>query len=119
MTMTDPQIVCPTCQTQIRLTEQLAAPLIAETQRKFEQQLAARESEFGRREATLRQAQDELAKARASVEDEVAARLQAERQQIKEAEAVRARTAMMSSKWKLKNAFRLTVGAAGFGWGGE
>ena len=94
MTMTDPQIVCPTCQTQIRLTEQLAAPLIAETQRKFEQQLAARESEFGRREARLRQAQDELAKARASVEDQVAARLQAERQQITEAEAVRARTAM-------------------------
>ena len=39
-TVTDPQIVCPNCHTEIKLTESLAAPLIAETRRQFEAQLA-------------------------------------------------------------------------------
>jgi hypothetical protein len=51
--MTDPQIVCPNCRTEIRLTESLAAPLIAETRQQFEAQLAAKEADFGRREARL------------------------------------------------------------------
>jgi hypothetical protein len=38
--VTDPQIVCPNCHTEIKLTESLAAPLIAETRRQFEAQLA-------------------------------------------------------------------------------
>lgn len=66
-TVTDPQIVCPTCSTQIKLTESLAAPLIAETRRKLEQQLAAKEADFGRREAMLKRAQEEIGKARATV----------------------------------------------------
>ena len=94
MTITDPQIVCPTCQTEIKLTESLAAPLIAETRKQFEAQLAAKQVAFERRESALRQAQDELAKAQQSIDDQVAARLQTERTRIAEAEAVRARTAM-------------------------
>lgn len=47
--MTEPQIVCPKCRTEIKLTESLAEPLVAETWRRFEQQLAAREVEFGHR----------------------------------------------------------------------
>lgn len=61
-TVTDPQIVCPTCRTEIKLTESLAAPLIAETRRKFDQQLAAKEADFGRREALLKQASEDIAK---------------------------------------------------------
>ena len=34
--MTEPTITCPNCKTEIKLTESLAAPLIAETRRKFE-----------------------------------------------------------------------------------
>jgi hypothetical protein len=44
--VTDPQIVCPTCRTEIKLTESLAAPMIAETRRQFEHQLAAKEADF-------------------------------------------------------------------------
>ena len=92
--MTDPQIVCPNCRTEIRLTEQLAAPLIAETRRKFDQQLAAKEADFGRRESALRQAQDELAQAKATVNEQVLAKLKSERAQIAQVEAARARQAV-------------------------
>jgi hypothetical protein len=92
--MTDPQIVCPNCRTEIRLTEQLAAPLIAETRRKFDQQLAAKEADFGRRESALRKAQDELAQARAGIDEQVTAKLRSERAAIAQAEAARARQAV-------------------------
>ncbi|MBR1031180.1 DUF2130 domain-containing protein [Bradyrhizobium liaoningense] len=92
--MTDPQIVCPNCRTEIKLTESLAAPLIAETRRKFDQQLAAKEEDFGRRDALLKQAREEIAKAREDVDEQVAAKLKAERANIAEAEAKRARLAV-------------------------
>jgi len=92
--MTGPQIVCPNGRTEIRLTEQLAAPLIAETRRKFDQQLAAKEADFGRRESALRKAQDELAQARAGIDEQVTAKLKSERAAIAQAEAARARQAV-------------------------
>jgi hypothetical protein len=92
--MSEPQIVCPNCHTEIKLTESLAAPLVAETRKRFEQQLAQKETDFAKREAALRQTQDELAKAREAINDEVAKRLRTERASIVEAEAKRARLAL-------------------------
>jgi hypothetical protein len=54
-TVNAPQILCPNCRTEIKLTESLAAPLLAETRKQFEAQLAAKETDFGRREARPRQ----------------------------------------------------------------
>jgi hypothetical protein len=92
--MSEPQIVCPNCRTEIKLTESLAAPLVAETRKRFEQQLAQKEADFAKREAGLRQTQDELAKAREAINDEVAKKLKAERAAIAEAEAKKARLAL-------------------------
>ena len=92
--MTNPQIVCPNCKTQIPVTDALAEPLVADARRRFEQQLAAKEADFGRREAQLRHAQDELSKAREAVDDQVAAKLKAERSTITQAEAKKARLAL-------------------------
>jgi len=92
--MSEPQIVCPKCNTEIRLTESLAAPLIAETRRRFEQQLAQKEADFSKREAGLRQSQAELAKARDDIDVEVAKKLKAERSSIVETEAKKARLAL-------------------------
>src|SRR3954468_16997724 len=92
--MTDPQIVCPSCRTEIRLTEQLAAPLIAETRRQFEKQLQAKEADFGRREAQLKAAQEQIAQAKAAIDQQVAAKLKAERAAIAQAEAAKAREAV-------------------------
>jgi len=89
--VTDPQIICPHCRTGIKLTESLAAPMIAASRKQFEAQLAAKEADFGRREAELRQTQDDLAKARASLDEQVAAKVSAERVAITEAEAGKAR----------------------------
>jgi hypothetical protein len=93
-TVTDPHIVCPNCRTEIKLTESLAAPLIAETRKQFDAQLAAREADFGRREARLKQTQDDLARARDAIDEQVAAKLRAERAAIGEAEAKKARLAL-------------------------
>ncbi|WP_315700775.1 MULTISPECIES: DUF2130 domain-containing protein [unclassified Bradyrhizobium] len=92
--MPDPQIVCPNCRTEIHLTEQLAAPLIEETRRRFQAQLAAKEADFGRREQIIKKAQDELAKAKAAIEEQVASRLKTERGAIVQAEATKARQAL-------------------------
>jgi hypothetical protein len=92
-TVTEPQIVCPHCRTEIKLTQTLAAPLIAETRKQFEQQLAAKESDFLQREASIKQEQGEIANARRQIEEQVAARLKAERAAISEAEATKARHA--------------------------
>jgi len=92
--MSDPQIVCPQCSTPIKLTERLAAPLIAQTRKQFEQQLASKEADFVRRETVLRQAREDLNKAREAVDEEVAKKLKAERASIAEAEARKARVAL-------------------------
>jgi hypothetical protein len=91
--VTEPQIVCPHCRTEIKLTQTLAAPLIAETRKQFEQQLAAKESDFLQREASIKQEQGEIANARRQIEEQVAARLKDERAAISEAEATKARQA--------------------------
>ena len=92
--MADPQILCPNCSTEIKLTELLAAPMIAATRKQFEAQLAAKEVDFGRREAHLKQTQDDLAKARETLDEHVAAKMSAERVAIADAEARRARLAL-------------------------
>jgi hypothetical protein len=92
--MSEPQIVCPQCSTPIKLTESLAAPLIAETRKQFEQQLAQKEIEFARRETALRQTQEDLAKAREAIDEEVAKKLKTERASIAESEARKARVAL-------------------------
>jgi hypothetical protein len=60
-------------------------PLDADTRRRFEQQLA-KEADFGRRKAQLREAQNEPSKARESIGEQVAAELKAERSAIARAE---------------------------------
>lgn len=90
----EPRIVCPNCQSEIRLTESLAAPLIAEARQQFEQQIAAREAEFGRREAALKNIEADLAQARAAIDEQVSARVKAERLGIARAEATKARAAL-------------------------
>jgi hypothetical protein len=51
--MTEPIIICSNCKTKIRLTESLAAPLIAATREQFEQQLSQKDDEIAKRELEL------------------------------------------------------------------
>jgi hypothetical protein len=89
--MNEPVIQCPTCRTEIKLTESLAAPLSAQTRLQFEQALAAKDAEVAKREGVLKTKESELAAAKASVDEQVAAKVKAERQSIVAEEAKKAK----------------------------
>jgi hypothetical protein len=89
--MTEPTLTCPNCRTEIKLTESLAAPLIADTRRRYETQLAQKEAEVVAREAAVREQREELATARQEIEAEVATKLDQERGKIAVAEALKAK----------------------------
>jgi hypothetical protein len=84
---------CPNCNHEIRLTESLAAPLLAETRQRFQQQLASKDAEMERKTEALRLEREQVAKDREQIEDHVAKRLTAERAQLVAAESKKAREA--------------------------
>jgi hypothetical protein len=84
--MNEPTITCPNCQTEIRLTESLAAPLLAATKRDFQAQLARKDALIAEREQGLQARELELAESRRALETQVAeqveTKLLAERAQL-------------------------------------
>jgi hypothetical protein len=92
----EPQIICPNCSHEIRLTESLAAPLIEATRKKFSEQLAAKDAEVAKKEYAVRRQQEELALARESIEEQVKQQVGAELSQIVAAETKKAREAVTS-----------------------
>lgn len=87
----EPTLHCPNCNHEIRLTESLAAPLLAETRQRFQEQLANKDAEVARKTEALQHEREKLQKDREQVEDLVASRLAAERSQLVAAEAKKAR----------------------------
>jgi hypothetical protein len=106
---TDQSLVCPKCGEAIKLTESLAAPLVAATRAEYERQLANQAKSFEAEKLTLnaqREANDRRAaelEAAASkqhqevaqaVRDQVAKQLVTERKTIADQESARARQQM-------------------------
>ena len=95
--MTEPTIICPNCKTEIRLTESLAAPLIAATKKQFEQQLSQKDEEIAKREQGIRDREKQVAEAKRNLDtqvaDQVAAQLKTERARVIEEEAKKAKMA--------------------------
>jgi hypothetical protein len=89
--MTEPTLTCPSCRTEIKLTESLAAPLIEDTRRRYEDQLARKEAEVAGREAAIRDQQAQIATAKDSIEAQVATKVDKERSRIAAAEAQKAK----------------------------
>lgn len=83
----EPTLHCPSCNREIRLTESLAAPLLAETRQRFQEQLASKDAEVARKTEPLQQEREKLQKDLEQVEDQVASRLAAERSQLVATEA--------------------------------
>jgi hypothetical protein len=92
--MTEPTIICPQCKTEIKLTESLAAPLLEVTKREFEQRLAQKDADTAKREAALREREAVLAKAKETLDEQVADKLKLERGKIAAEEARKARLAL-------------------------
>jgi hypothetical protein len=95
--MSEATITCPNCKTEIRLTESLAAPLIAATRQQFEKQLSQKDAEITSREAGIREKEKQIAEARqtldAQVADQVSAQLKTERARVIADESKRAKQA--------------------------
>ena len=95
--MTEPTIVCPNCHTEIKLTESLAAPLIAATRKQFEQQLAQKDSDIVQREQAMREKEKQLLDAKGKLDEQVADRvaeqLKQDRARIAAEESKKARLA--------------------------
>jgi hypothetical protein len=89
--MTEPTLTCPTCRTEIKLTESLAAPLIEDTRKRYEDRLARKEAEVAGREAAVRDQQAQVAAARDTIDAQVAAKVDEERSRIAVAEAQKAK----------------------------
>ena len=67
--MTEPTITCPSCKTEIKLNESLAAPLIAATRKQFEQQLAQKDSDIAQREQAMRDKEKQLVEDKGKLPD--------------------------------------------------
>jgi hypothetical protein len=91
--MTEPTITCPSCSTEIHLTESLAAPLLRATREEYEARIARKDAEVTRREAEIKSQLAAIDKERQSIEQEVAERLEAARREIAAEEARKAKAA--------------------------
>lgn len=95
--MTEPTITCPSCKTEIKLTESLAAPLLESTRKQFEQQLAQKDADVSLRETRLREKEKQLteekSKLEAHITDQVTAQLKIDRARIVAEEAKKAKLA--------------------------
>ncbi len=91
--MNEPQIVCPNCSHEIKLTESLAAPLIEATRKQFRTQLEAKDADILKRELAIRTQQDQLERDRELIEEQISARLKNERAAIAANESKKAREA--------------------------
>ena len=89
--MTEPTIICPNCKTEIKLTESLAAPLLAATKQDFDKRLAQKDADIATRESTLREREAALTKAKEAIDDQVAEKLKQERTKIIAEEAKKAK----------------------------
>lgn len=92
--MQEPTIICPKCKIEIKLNESLAAPLIEATRREYEQLLMQKDTDFSKRETLLRDREAAISKAKESIDDQVAEKLQKERIRISAEEAKKAKIAL-------------------------
>jgi len=92
--MTEPTITCPSCHTEIKLTESLAAPLLETTKREFEKRLAQKDADVAKRESTMREKEEALNKAKETLEEQVSEKLKLERVKIVAEEAKKAKLTM-------------------------
>ena len=92
--MSEPTITCPNCQTEIKLTESLAAPLIDSTRRDYEKRLALKDSDIAQKEELLREREEAVSRAKHTIDDQVAQKLLLERAKIVTEESKKARLAL-------------------------
>ena len=94
--MSEPTITCPNCKTEIKLTESLAAPLIESTRRDYEKRLALKDTDIAQKEELLREREEAVSRAKHTIDDQVAEKLQLERAKIVTEESKKAKLALQT-----------------------
>jgi len=94
--MSEPTIICPSCQTEIKLTESLAAPLIESTRREYEKRLVQKDTDVAKRDTALRQREEALSKSQQALDEQVAEKLRLERGRITIEEGKKAKLALQN-----------------------
>jgi hypothetical protein len=94
--MSEPTIICPSCNTEIKLTESLAAPLLESIRRDYEKRLAQKEADAAKREAGIREREEAIIRAKEQMDEQVADRVRSERGKIAAEEAKKAKLALQS-----------------------
>lgn len=92
--MSEPTIICPSCKTEIKLTESLAAPIINTIKLDYEKKLHQKDQDMIKREETLQSQQHQLLKEKESIQDQVAEKVKHEQVRISAEEAKKARLAI-------------------------
>lgn len=92
--MSEPMVTCPKCNTEIKLTESLAAPLVEALKLQYEQKIAQMDTEVKNKEEAMRSRQEALAIAEKDLDQKVIAKLDIERKKLIEEEAKKARLAL-------------------------
>jgi len=92
--MAEPTVICPQCKTEIKLTESLAAPLLDSIRRDYEQRLSEKDTDMAKREAALIERTATLEKAKETLDQQVAQKLQQERLKIAAEEQHKAKLAL-------------------------
>jgi hypothetical protein len=94
----EPTVTCPKCNYSIKLTEAVAAPILAEAKKDLQAKLAEKDQEIDRvrnafkeQKQALDQRKAQLDRATADLENQVAEKVQAEKERIAREEAVKAR----------------------------
>ena len=91
--MPEPTVFCPHCKVEIKLTESLAAPLLESVRRDYEQRLTQKDADMSKREQLLNERAETLEKAKQSLDQQVAQKLQFERARIAAEEGQKAKLA--------------------------
>ena len=109
--MSDLTIKCPTCSSEIELTEQLAGPLLADNQKRFAETLARQEAQAAQRLAEERENAKAAGKAEAAADKvAMAERLKEQDEKLRVAQAAQAAALKREQELKDKEAeLELTV----------
>ncbi len=92
--MAEPTITCPQCKNEIKLTQSLAAPLLESVKREYEQRLSQKDANMTQREQALAERAQSLERVKATLDQQVAQKLQQERVRIAAEEQQRAKLAL-------------------------
>lgn len=92
--MAEPTLNCPNCGTEIKLNESLAAPLVQSVRTEYEAKIRAKEASFAQKEDQLRMKEKALEDTQKAMDEQIMAKLKAERILIAAQEAQKAKASL-------------------------